>query len=85
VCADFLDYRIPASPAVLFFYNPCAERVLVRVAENIRQNVTSSGYPVFIVYLSPQYRDVWTTRGFRLVVEDRRLNYRIYTMAAGSR
>src|SRR5262249_28052240 len=85
VCADFLNYRAPASPALLFFFNPCAERVLVRVAENIRQDVTSSGCPVFIVYLSPQYRDVWTTRGFRLVVEDGRLNYRIYTVAADSR
>jgi SAM-dependent methyltransferase len=77
VCADFVDYRVPPRPAILFFYNPCAAHVLARVAEHIRQDVTKSREPVFVVYVNPLYPDVWATRGFRII--SKRRGYEVYT------
>jgi SAM-dependent methyltransferase len=84
VCADFLDYELPRSPAVLFFNHPCKENILVRVARRIRESVSRDPRPVFVLYVNPQYPHVWVNLGFELQHESQELGYQLYGIKAQS-
>jgi SAM-dependent methyltransferase len=53
VTADAVDYELPPEPLVLYFYNPFAEAVLLRVLERVRASVGSTQRGAYIVFSGP--------------------------------
>jgi hypothetical protein len=53
VCMDFVDFHLPPEPSVLFFYDPCAERVFRQVLRNIEASFRASPRPMFLIYIVP--------------------------------
>jgi hypothetical protein len=50
VTTDAGDYEPPPEPAVLYFYNPFAEPVLLRVLERVRASVAAHPRSVYLVF-----------------------------------
>jgi SAM-dependent methyltransferase len=65
VCEDFLNYEIPQTPAVLYFYHPCGEALLAKVAARIADAATGLSEPVAILYVNPIHTHVWAAAGFQ--------------------
>ena len=49
VCADAVEYELPDEPAVLYFYNPFAEPVFLRVLQGIRRSFERAPRPLLVV------------------------------------
>lgn len=50
---DFVNFRLPLEPLLLFFFDPCSERVLGEVLNRIEQSLRAHPRPVFVVYVAP--------------------------------
>jgi SAM-dependent methyltransferase len=53
ICADFLEFQIPADPAVFFFFDPCEHRVLKKLLEGIRESLLAAARVAYLVYIAP--------------------------------
>jgi len=51
---DFVDFVLPAQPAVLFFFDPCRLPILERVLVRIRQSLIADPRPIVIAYVAPR-------------------------------
>jgi tRNA1(Val) A37 N6-methylase TrmN6 len=63
VCTDAAAYPIPDEPAVLYFYNPFEEQVMVPVIENIRRSLEHRSRDVVVVYATPHCDHLWKRVG----------------------
>lgn len=72
VTQDVADYAIPASPAVLFFYNPFGGETLRRVVSNIRRRLAANPKDLWVVYVNPKGLAVFTQANFKPVHSLRR-------------
>ena len=63
---DFTDYELPPEPSVLFFFNPCRERVLTDVLTRIGRSLRLSPRPVYIAYVAhtPQQQSLFVSAVF---------------------
>jgi SAM-dependent methyltransferase len=53
ICIDFLDFVIPEDPAVLFFFDPCSEKMFSRVLEKIGICLQDRRSELCLVYVAP--------------------------------
>lgn len=53
LCADAASYRIPDGPAVLYFFNPFQEQIMVKVLSNIEESLRERPREIYIVYRTP--------------------------------
>ncbi len=53
VCMDMVDFRLPLEPSVLFFYDPCTERVLRQVLRNIEKSLRECPRQIYVIYIVP--------------------------------
>jgi len=53
LCMDIVDFQLPPEPAVLFFYDPCAERVVRRVLHNIEKSLRQCPRQIYVIYIVP--------------------------------
>jgi SAM-dependent methyltransferase len=68
LCMDAVEFSIPESPCVLFFYNPFQDETMDRVLSNIQVSLTRSPRPLFVVYVNPVLHEVFIRQpGMRLV------------------
>lgn len=53
VCGDFLEFPLPLEPSVLFFFDPCDERVLAKMLAKIAESVGAHPREMYLVYVAP--------------------------------
>jgi SAM-dependent methyltransferase len=53
VCMDFVDFQLPPEPSVLFFYDPCTERVFRQVLRNVEASLRECPRPIYLIYIVP--------------------------------
>ena len=51
---DFTAFDLPSGPAILFFFDPCKQRVLEEVVSRIEGALSSRSGPLFIAYVAPR-------------------------------
>ena len=56
---DAAEYHLPNEPLVLFFYNPFGRLVMEKVVKNVMDSFQSNRRRMVIVYLDPEYADLW--------------------------
>lgn len=54
ICIDALEYEIPATPAVYFFFFPFREPVMRPVLDRIRRSLEAVPRDAFLVYVNPE-------------------------------
>jgi SAM-dependent methyltransferase len=54
VCMDFTDFDLPGEPCVLFFFDPCEEKVFAETLENIRRFLQERRLPIYLIYVAPR-------------------------------
>jgi SAM-dependent methyltransferase len=64
VCLDFTQFPLPPEPLVLFFFDPCDERLLAQVLRNIEVSLRQSPRDVFICYVAPRLRQLMDSARF---------------------
>lgn len=60
-----LNYVIDKDASTFYFFNPFSEKIMQKVIENIIQFATREKKEVYIVYLNPVYRKLWTDNQFK--------------------
>lgn len=58
VHADVVQYVIEHDETVFYFFDPFSSEVLEKVLNNIRQSLTTHPRRIWVIYNSPQHRDV---------------------------
>jgi tRNA G46 methylase TrmB len=77
VRADAGDYRFPATPLVVFMYNPFTAPVMRRVIEQLRDVRERAAERVIVIYVRPELAELWTLApGFEEVARTGR--YHVY-------
>ena len=59
VCMDATEYRLPNEPLVLFFNNPFGRPVMEKIVKNAVDSFEVNPRRMIIVYLGPEYEDLW--------------------------
>lgn len=78
---DFMGFQFPKEPLILFFFDPCRERVLEHVLKNIRQSLRADPRPAFLAYVAPRAgtEKLLSSLGFFTETHrDINANFRIY-------
>jgi SAM-dependent methyltransferase len=57
--ADALDYVLPQTPCVLFFYDPFEAGLMARIGQKVRESFIANPRKLFIIYYSPAYPDAF--------------------------
>jgi len=81
VCMDFLEFSLPPTPSVLFFFNPCDEVVLAKMVRKIAQSIEASPRELYVVYVAPsatKERLLDTAECLRKVVRNGDQNFCVY-------
>jgi len=60
---DACDYRIPASPCVLFLYNTLGPRAMRRFVAMVEESLAENPRDLFILYYNPEWRGLWEQSG----------------------
>jgi SAM-dependent methyltransferase len=55
VCADARDFEFPATPTLLYLFNPLPAAGLISVLENLKQSLEKSPRTVYILYHNPEH------------------------------
>ena len=77
VGVDAGDFRFPATPLVVFMYNPFTAPIMHRVLERLREYHDRVGLRVLVIYVRPELEAMWLDApGFHEVARTRR--YRVY-------
>ena len=51
---DFVDFPLPPEPSVLFFFDPCGERVLREVIKQVEHSLRDHPRPLCVAYVAPR-------------------------------
>jgi SAM-dependent methyltransferase len=52
LCMDFIEFKLPDEPCVMFFFDPCEEKVLAKTLENIKKSLQERPRPIYLIYVS---------------------------------
>jgi 16S rRNA G966 N2-methylase RsmD len=69
VNADAAEYQLPASPFIIFMYNPFDEAVMNPVASHIIRAARGSVLPSYVIYYNPRQRQVLDAQFSAVVME----------------
>jgi SAM-dependent methyltransferase len=81
VCADFLDFPLPSTPAVFFFFDPCDDPVLKQLLHKIRESLELGPRTVYLIYVAPTKSKRFlldATPWLVKITENTDRNYRVY-------
>ncbi len=70
-----LDFEIPNEAQVFFFFNPFSDNIMQKVADNILRSFRSYERDIYIVYMNPQFKEVWSHKGFETFFTDGNSRY----------
>ncbi len=74
-CTDAAEYFIPDDVQTIFFYNPFNEKIMDRVIQNILASLDRVKRTLYIIYLSPLYKQKFIDLGFEEIFTTMRFNY----------
>lgn len=78
ICEDAAQYQFPDDDAVIFFFNPFKQEIMVRVLENIRLSAQTTKHR-YIIYHNPVLAHLLSNpEHFALLVQEK--DYSIYRM-----
>lgn len=63
-CENALNYVIPEGTAVFYFFNPFSEKIMQEVEKNISAYQHHNQSEIFIIYVNPQFKNVWIRAGY---------------------
>lgn len=66
VCENALHYQIPEQSAVFYFFNPFSETIMKEVENKISQYQKLNQLEVFVIYVNPNFKSVWTDAGYEI-------------------
>jgi len=80
VCTDIVNFPLPPDPSVLFFYDPCAERVLRQVLCNIESSLRECPRQMYVIYIAPGNKAaLLEAAGFlKVIARDDNHNFIVY-------
>lgn len=64
VCENATTFSIPENSAVFFFFNPFSNKIMELVEKNISAYQTKTNSEIFIIYVNPQFKNVWINAGY---------------------
>ncbi len=64
VCENATTYSIPENTSVFFFFNPFSDKIMELVEKNISDYQAKTNSEIFIIYVNPQYKNVWIKAGY---------------------
>ena len=64
ICADAVDYSIPAGPLVIFLYNPFGLSIMEKVVQNIRQSYLQQPRRIIVMYFYSVVAEPWRKAEF---------------------
>jgi hypothetical protein len=70
VCADATEYEIPQKPAILYFFDPFKEDVMIKVLNNIRRSLIAVPREMYILYLDPSWRHLMDNADYLALIKD---------------
>lgn len=73
--ADASIYKIEKETNVVFMFNPFDEEVMEIVANNIRLSLKANPRKLYIAYVNPIHKEVFTYNGFKEVLHLRKMEY----------
>ncbi len=71
-CTDAVTYNIPDTVQTIFFYNPFDEIIMAKVVALIMKSLKRVYRPLFIIYLSPLYKQQFINEGFKEIYQTSR-------------
>jgi hypothetical protein len=82
---DFVDFALPAEPAVLFFFDPCRLPILEKVLFRTKQSLSAYPRSITVVYIAPRkdVEELFASADFLTVVSrNTELNFIVYSSLA---
>jgi SAM-dependent methyltransferase len=72
---DAFYYKIPNDIEVIFLFNPFDEVLMSGVVENILTSIDKKPRNLYVIYMNPQHKELFTEAGFKVIYEHKRLRY----------
>lgn len=73
--ANAADFKFRKSDRVFFFFNPFKEPVMTQVIKNILQSLNEYPRKIFVVYMNPQHKILFTRAGFKEVFNIKKMQF----------
>jgi tRNA1(Val) A37 N6-methylase TrmN6 len=70
VCENALTFHIPENTAVFYFFNPFSEKIMSEVEKNISAYQKQNNCEIFIIYVNPQFKNVWVNSGYNIYYKE---------------
>jgi len=64
ICENALTFHIPDNTAVFYFFNPFSAKIMEEVKNRISEYQSRTKSEIFIIYINPQFKEVWTEAGY---------------------
>lgn len=64
ICGNALTFIIPENTSVFYFFNPFSEKIMEQVKNRINDYQSRTKSEIFIIYVNPRFRKVWTDAGY---------------------
>ena len=72
---DAFYYDIPNDADCLFFFNPFNDIIMNGVVNNVLWSLEKKPRDLYIVYVNPIYKELWTEAGFKEIYHTQKLKY----------
>ena len=72
---DAFYYDIPNDADCLFFFNPFNDIIMSGVVNNVLWSLEKKPRELYIVYINPIYKELWTEAGFSEIYHTEKLKY----------
>jgi len=72
---DAFYYDIPADADCIFLFNPFDEVIMREVIHNIDDSLKRSPRDLFVIYLNPLHKELFTKKGYRQIFHVKKMNY----------
>ncbi|MBD0333651.1 MAG: hypothetical protein ICV66_13475 [Chitinophagaceae bacterium] len=71
---DAVDYEIAEDDEVFFFFNPFSEKIMSKVLSNLLNSLSKTPRKVFVVYVNPLYKKLFTENGFHEIYHHKKFH-----------
>ncbi|MBS1510505.1 MAG: class I SAM-dependent methyltransferase [Bacteroidetes bacterium] len=72
---DAFYFPIPSDADCIFLFNPFDDVIMQGVAENIQESFEEHPRPIRLIYVNPQFKDIFTGYGFKEIFHFQKLKY----------
>ena len=72
---DAFYYEIPKDVDCLFFFNPFNDIIMNGVVNNVMKSLEQTPRDLYVIYVNPIYKELWTDEGFTEIYHTQKLKY----------